>query len=212
MIAMPACKQSTETSNDPNVIGGDGNIALNSVGNVFTPSVSMGDTGLMIRDSMSVVKNENGFVTYKVWADLSNFPALKAIIPASRLDGQGNLNTTVHLKVTSEGIQDFRLADSDWTKPFTIVKYNCSVGDKWTFKTAAGQTVTREVTSKSTTDDTPYGFLLIKANVTEESPVTDLPGVTKIKYVTNHKFGLAKLIVVLTNGTELRITLFPNQY
>lgn len=212
LVFLAGCNQSTETSSDPNAIGGDANIALNTVGNDFYPSVMIGDTGLMIHDTMYVLKNENGFVTYKVWADLSPFPALKAILPASRLDAQGNLNTTIHLKVTSEGIQDFRLSDSDWSKPFTVVKYDCKVGDKWTFKTKDGQTVTREVTSKSTADDTPYGFLLIKANVTEESPVTDLAGVSKIKYVTNHKFGLARIIVVLTNGSELSITLYPNYY
>jgi hypothetical protein len=207
-----SCKQTTEPSSDPNVIGGDVNIALNTVGNDFTPSVSVGDTGLMLRDTIYVTSNNNGFVTYKVWADLKDFPALRAIIPASRLDAAGNLNTTVHLKMTSEGIQDFRLSDSDWSKPFTIVKYDCKVGDKWTFKTKDGQTVTREVTSKSTTDDTPYGFLLIKANVTEETPVNDLNGVSKIKYVTNHKFGLAKIILTLANGKELRITLYPTFY
>lgn len=207
-----SCKQTTETNSDPNTIGGDGNIALNTVGNDFTPSISLGDTGLMLRDTVYVLSNSNGFVTYKVWADLTDFPTLRSILPASRLDAQGNLNTTVHLKMTSEGIQDFRLSDSDWSKPFTIVKYDCKVGDSWTFKTKEGQTITRTVTSKSTTDDTPYGFFLIKANVTEESPVNDLNGVSKIKYVTNHKFGLAKIIVVLANGKELRITLFPSFY
>jgi hypothetical protein len=42
--------------------------------------------------------------------------------------------------------------------------------------------------------------------------VKDLAGVKKIKYITNHKFGLAQIVVVLTDNTELRITLFPTTY
>lgn len=205
-----ACdKTATEGPND---LGGDVNITLNTIGNDFSPSVTLGDSYLTIRDTMYVTKNENGFITYKVWADLSSYPALKAILPPSRLDGQGNLNTEIHLKVTSEGIQDYRLADSDWSKPFTIVKYDCSVGNSYSFTTKTGTAVTRTVTQKSTTDDFAYGFWLIKTNTTDEAPVNDLPGVTGIKYITNHKYGLVQVVVHLANGTDLKITLWPRFY
>lgn len=208
--ALGACSQSA--TEGPNDLGGDTNIPLNSIGNDFSPSVSLGGNYLSIPDTMYITKNENGFITYKVWADLSGYPQLKAILPASRLDGQGNLNTEIHLKVTSEGIQDYRLADSDWSKPFTVVKYDCAVGDSYTFTPAGGATVTRTVTQKSTTDDFGYGFFLIKTNTTDETPVNDLPGVTKIKYVTNHKFGLVQVVISLANGTDLKITLWPRFY
>ncbi len=204
------CKTSTEPSG-PNDLGGDGNIALNTVGNTFLNSVSLGSSYLSIPDTMYVMSNNNGFVTYRVWADLSQVPSLRALLPTNRLDTAGNLNTTIHLKMTSEGIQDYRLASSDWTKPFTIVKYSGNVGDSYQF-TKDGQTVTRSVTQKSSTDDFPYGFMYIKTMTTEESPVVGLNGVTKIKYITNHKFGLVQIVAMLTNGSELKITLFPNSY
>ncbi len=210
VIALASCSQSA--TEGPNDLGGDTNIPLNTVGNDFAPTVYLGTNYLSIRDTLYITKNDGGFVTYKVWADLSNYPQLKAILPPSRLDGQGNLNTEVHLKVTSEGIQDYRLADSDWSKPFTIIKYNCSVGDKYTFTPSGGTTVTRTVTQKSTTDDFSYGFWLIKTNTTEETPVNDLAGVTKIKYITNHKFGLVQIVFSLANGTDLKITLWPTFY
>lgn len=205
-----SCKESP--TEGPNEISGDTNIPLNTVGNDFGPTVYFGSSYLNIRDTMYITKNENGLITYKVWADLSNYPAIKAILPANRLDSAGNLNTTIHLKVTSEGIQDFRFAKSDFTKPFTIVKYNCSVGDKYQFTTTDGVTITRTVTQKSTTDDFGYAFFLIKTNTTEEDNVTDLNGVKKIKYITNHKFGLVQVVLVLTDGSELKITLFPSKY
>ncbi len=207
--ALWTCKSNPTAAE--NEIGGDPNIALNTPGNTFFNSVLLGDSYLSIRDTMYVMKNENGFVTYKVWADLSNYPALKTIIPANRLDSLGNLNTTIHLKMTSEGIQDYRLASSDWSKPFTIVKYDCNVGDKYTF-TKDGQTITRTVTQKSTTDDFPWGFMYIKTNTTEEEPVVGLNNVKKIKYISNHKFGLVQIIAILTDNSQLKITLFPNMY
>jgi hypothetical protein len=209
-FALYSCSESGTEA--PNELGGDPNIPINTIGNNFGTGITLNGTYLDIHDTMYITKNENGFVTYKVWADLSNYPALKAILPASRLDAQGNLNTEIHLKVTSEGIQDFRLADSDWSKPFTIVKYDCKVGDSYQFTPSGGETVTRTITQKSTTDDFYYGFFLIKTNTTEEEPVKDLAGVKKIKYITNHKFGLAQIVVVLTDNTELRITLFPTTY
>lgn len=209
-MTLAACSQSS--TEGPNDLGGDTNIPLNTVGNDFSPSVYLGSSYLALRDTMYITKNQNGFVTVRVWADLSAYPALRSILPASRLDTAGNLNTEVHVRMTSEGIQDYRLADSDWSKPFTIIKYNCSVGDKYTFTTSSGTTVTRTVTQKSTTDDFSYGFLLIKTNTTEETPVNDLNGVTKLKYITNHKFGLVQIVVTLSNGTDLKITLWPTFY
>ncbi len=205
-----SCSESA--TEGPNELGGDSNIPINTIGNNFGTSITLGGTYLNIHDTMYVEKNEGGFVTYKVWADLSGYPALRAILPPARLDSAGNLNTEIHLKVTSEGIQDYRLADSDFSKPFTIVKYDCKVGDSYQFTPKGGATVTRTVTQKSTTDDFSYGFLLIKTNTTEEEPVSDLPTVKKIKYITNHKFGLVQIVAVLTDNTELRITLFPNLY
>jgi hypothetical protein len=209
-IALSACSQSA--TDGPNVIGGDTNIPINSIGNDFSPSVTLGGNYLTIPDTMYITKNENGFITYKVWADLSGYPQLKAILPPARLDSKGNLNTEIHLKVTSEGIQDYRLADSDWSKPFTIVKYDCAVGNTYTFTPSDGVMITRTVTQKSTTDDFGYGFMLIKTNTTDEAPVNNLPGVTGIKYVTNHKFGLVQIVVHLANGTDLKITLWPRIY
>jgi len=209
-LLFSSCKESP--TEGPNEIGGDVNITINTLGNDFSPSVSLGSSYLSIKDSMYITKNDNGLITYRVWADLSKYPQLRAILPADRLDTSGNLNSSIHLKVTSEGIQDYRLSKSDFTKPFTIVKYNCNVGDSWSFTTTDGKTITRSVTQKSTTDDFSYGFMLIKTNTTEENNVTDLNGVKSIRYVTNHKFGLVQIVAVLTDNSEIKITLFPSHY
>ena len=65
-------------------------------------------------------------------------------------------------KITDKGFYDYVYSNGDHSKPFTLVKFDANVGDKWEFKVGT-QTVTREVVKKSTTDDTPYqGFWMIK--------------------------------------------------
>jgi hypothetical protein len=206
-----SCKSSSPTEG-PNDIAGDVNIPINTIGNDFSPTVYLGTSYLNISDSMVITSNANGLIAYKVWANIAAYPALKALLPANRLDASGNLNTTIHLKVTSEGIQDYRLAKSDFSKPFTIVKYSGNVGDSYQYTTADGKTVTRTVTQKSTTDDFGYGFMLIKTMTTNEDNVTDISGVKAIRYITNHKFGLVQIVVVLTDNSQLKITLFPTNY
>ncbi len=209
LLMLVSCK---DDALGPNELGGDTNIPLAEVGNDYGIGISFNGSYVDLRDTLYIIKSENGLVTYKVWADLSEQPLLRAILPADRLDSAGNLNTEIHLRLTSEGIQDFRLANNDFSKPFTIVKYNAAVGDKYEFTDKNGVKVTRTVTEKITDDSFPYGFFLIKATRIEEEPVNDLNGVKKIIYYANHKFGLVQIIVKLDGTSELKLTLYPSKY
>jgi hypothetical protein len=119
-------------------------------------------------------------------------------------------NHTVEGKITDKGIYDYVYSNGDTKKPFTLVKFDAEVGDKWTFKVGS-QTVTREVVRKSTTDDTYYGFYLVKTIDVEETIPTgtlingSASQVKKILWKFNHKFGFVAATVTKTDNTVVNV-------
>lgn len=116
-------------------------------------------------------------------------------------------------KVTDNGFYDYVYSNGDHSKPFPLVKFDANVGDKWTFN-IGNQTVTREVVKKSTTDDTYYGFLLIKTiDVLETIPsgVQVKGGPTQAKSILwkfNHKFGFISAEITKLDNTK--VTVYQN--
>jgi hypothetical protein len=190
----------------PNELSGNTNLELTKVGNEYGVFITVGSENLELIDSVYIVKNDNGIVTVKVFIETKNHP-LNVLIPDNLKDNEGNVNTELKFKVTDRGIQDFYYSNNDLSKPFTIVKYDAKVGDKYEFTTSDGKKITRTITSKSEVDDFPLGFLYIKTIVTESNSIND--GVKKIIYRTNHKFGLVYVEFVLNDGSSVKITLIP---
>lgn len=212
-VLLSSCDKinSSDENKDPNVIGGETNITLAQVGNTgSTGSVSIGNKYYDINSSFEVIKNENGIVTIKTSADLSKVPGLQAFndfIPSEMKDTSGKINAEISLKITSEGIQDFFNKDK---KLHTIVKYDCNVGDQYKLTKSDGVTITRTVTSKSTTDDTPYGFMYIKAITVEQD--SRVPGIKKFIYKANHKFGLVYFEIVAEDGSSASTNIYTTNY
>ena len=70
----------TTKTKDPNELGGDQNIPLNTVGNKFTTSVNiMGIPDTTIKGTIEIIKNENGVFTLRASADLTHVPELSKI-------------------------------------------------------------------------------------------------------------------------------------
>jgi hypothetical protein len=99
-------------------------------------------------------------------------------------------------KVTKTKIQDFVYSGGDEKKAFTLVDFDANVGDKWEYKVGT-ETVTREVTYKSTDDDYMCWGLGMMIKVTQVEEIIP-EGVTvmgypaqakKILWTFNHKFG-----------------------
>ncbi|MBM2814462.1 MAG: hypothetical protein HW421_1224 [Ignavibacteria bacterium] len=206
IIFVASC--SVDSSNeDPNTLGGSTDVALAKVGNVFTPSITVAGRAVNFDGSLKVTNNDNGIVTVKAIVNTAKLSTdLKDIIdlfPAKYKDSAGNINSDIKFKVTSEGIQDFLNPDD---KPHTIAKYNCSVGDKYVLTRSDGKTITREITAKSSTDEFPYGMLLLKTITTERN--TSLPGVKKVIYKTNHKYGLVFVQLVMEDGSNGSMYIF----
>jgi len=205
---LQACGGSSPSGS--NNIGGSTNIPLNQVGNeISTGAISMAGTSYDVDGTMIVTTNQDGLITLRVTADLSNAPALLAKANAwipSQIAG-GVINTDIQMRVTENGIQDFFNKDK---KQQTLVNYSAKVGDTYKVTKSDGNTITRTVTGVSTVDDFPYGFMMIKTITIEQD--SRIPGVQKIIYRANHRFGLVFVEAVLEDGTRLGTYLYPQSY
>jgi hypothetical protein len=146
------------------------------------------------------------------------------------------VNYEVEGKITDNGFSDYVYSNGDKSKPYTLVKFDANVGDKWEYK-IGNQTVTREVVKKSTTDDTSYGFWLVKTidvletvpaglmingavgqlksgtifmpdnNVSQtKSMYGNVSQVKTILWKFNHKFGFIAAEITKTDNTKVIVS------
>ncbi len=186
-----------------------------------------------VKDSIWISKNNGGIVTTNFQFTLDD----KALAYADTLMGTSSLPLKTKLAVldkylekygatidttnmkaikirgvfisknTTEGMQEYINSRGDLTKPFTIVKYADGVGAKYEFTDKDGIHITRTITSKSTTDDYPVGFWLLKVSKIEERK--DDSFVDYITYVGNHKYGLVGVRIGMKNGKKFVMGIFP---
>lgn len=234
LVTVSSCEKETV---DPNQLGGETNLELTQVGQRFPILINVpgasGNVLADLKDSIVITRNDGGIVTmHAVFGfDTVFYHALEeelgvAALPMSIKHGiidtyvkrfNAVLDTTdksamtatldAKLKVTSEGIQEYVSSGGDVTKPFTIVKYDAKVGDTWRFTNKEGIEVTRTVAYRSTTDDYPIAFWLLKVIKVEET--REDPLIEKITYVTNHKYGLVGVFVQTKAGKETKIVVYP---
>ena len=210
LFLVTSCDLFEDLTEDDKDLGGETSIPLNQVGNTFSTMGSVDGKFMDVNSSMTITQNDDGVVKIAVVADLMNFPELKKfndLIPSVYKDAQGRLNTELKYKITSEGIQDYANLDSE---PFTMVKYDCKVGDTYKLTKTDGKTITRTVTEKSTEDDYSWGWLMIKTITVEQD--SRIPGISKIVYRFNHKFGLVSAEVVAEDGSKVSSQFYPANY
>jgi len=122
---------------------------------------------------------------------------------------------TVEGKITSNGISDYVYSNGDKSKPFTLVKFDANVGDKWEYN-VGDKKVVREVVKKSTTDDVEYGFYYVKTIDVEETIPTgtmvngSASQIKKILWKFNHKFGFIEADVTKIDNTVSKVTSLTN--
>ncbi len=225
---------------DENYIGGSTDLELTKVGNVTTVYTDLSQFIPGLSDlSMDFVieKNERGIVTYhsSIVINEQILRNAEKLLGLDQLSGEtkkyvsekiaksfgltidstdkNNIKVDINIKakVTSEGIQDFVHSQGNTNKPFTVVKYDAKVGDKYNFVDSDGSHFQREVTYRSKTDDYPMGFWFIKVIKVEETEIEgrnkELFG--KITYYTNHKFGLVGMEWTKPDGQKLSVGLIP---
>lgn len=202
LLLLSACKKDKSTT-----IGGDTDIPLNTIGNTFGTTVNINGEYFDPNEDITLISNDNGVITLKVKANLPPGNPLADLIPAEYKDAEGNLDCNIRFTNTSEGIMDYFNLDQE---SFVLVRYDAKVGDTYKLKKSNGVTITREVTYKSTDDDFPYGFMYIKVIDVEQD--SRIPGVSKIVYHTNHKFGLAGVEIFMEDGTSSSMLIYPMDY
>ena len=200
LALLSSCDLLSDSKITSDSIGGDTNLTMNAVGTTFNSYVKIGSTNFNANSTIQVTSNNDGVLTMQLKATLPS--NLASLIPASYKDATGKLSTTLKIKNTSEGILDYTNKDG---KPFVIVNYSSSVGDKYVLQKSDGSTITRTVTANSTVDDFPYGLMLIKTMTIEQD--SRIPGIRSIIFRVNHKFALVEIQIVMEDGTKTTIDL-----
>jgi hypothetical protein len=228
---------SDDSSEDPNHIGGTTDLELTKVGNIFWvfPDLAGSYNPILnvIKDTVYISKNENGIVTTNCHISLTEaqYRALDtlagtqnisrdvkqmlwdqyAAVLGATIDSSDKQNIRIAFefktKNTSEGIQDYVYSHGNTSKPFTIVKYDSKVGDKYEFKDEYGKTITRTVFQKNPVEDFLAVYYNLKTIRVEEN--SDNTVVDKIIYISNHKYGLVGVTVKLKTGKEINIKSIP---
>jgi hypothetical protein len=166
--------------------------------NTFTTSQLAGVSGL----SGVITDVTDGITTISFSANISDSKLLQLVSGGSDVKVTGKIATRVHkYRFTSEGIESVYDEGN-----LIMVRYSDNVGAKYTLK-KGNNTITREVTSKSTTDDYFWGGLMIKTIEVEETG-RNIPGITKLKFVANHKFGLVGIEFFFEDGTTKTLWIF----
>jgi hypothetical protein len=201
-----SCKKDS-ASDSSNSIGGSTAIALNTVGNEFAGYVKLGTSIFDGGESIKITSVSNGITTVNCTGTIPANTPLTDLVPASFKDGTGKLNVNLKFKNTSEGILYYTMEDN---QPFTLVKYDASVGDKYILNKSDGKKITRTVTAKSTTDDYLWGGMLIKTVTVEQD--SRIPGVCSIVYQANHRFGLVSVKIIMDDDSTYELVLSPTTY
>jgi hypothetical protein len=237
VAVLSSCGLVDSDSDGPNVLSGDTNLEMTNPGQKWDASPRLRDVfpgkEYNFKDSVVVKSRSGGVITMDVnlqfdsqllfdmdtLAGTSGLPleARLAILDGLAKRYGATIDTTqpgivrIHaepkFKVTSEGIQEYVTSRGNEGKPFTIAKYGMNVGDSWSFTDDDGVRTTRTISSKSTTDDYPVFFWLIKVlkteSITQDDPIMD-----RVTFVTNHKYGPVGAIVRLKNGKEIPIGIY----
>lgn len=202
-LFITSCTKSNDAP--PNELGGDTNLPMNEIGNTYNASVYINDEYVNLNESVVITNKEDGEVIVKIQADLPDSPVVNLI--SSEFIKNGRIDGEFRFKNTSEGVLDYFNKEN---KPFIIAKFDAKVGDKYVLDLAGGRKVTRTVTKKSSSDDFEWGWYYLKTITVEQD--SDIPGIAKIIYNVNHKFGWVSVEVVMEDGSCIFLLIFSSNY
>jgi hypothetical protein len=200
LLALTSCNLSNV--NPDKALGGDP-LALAQEGNTFRVYTAL--EGVGISDVKVADVSADGVSTTTLNINVTNEKLLQWRDSFPYLNNVNGNSAELNLpgRVTTEGIQSVHNGDN-----FTLIKFDAKVGDKYQGK-INGKTVVREVMSKSTEDDYAYGFFDIKVYRIEERGL-GLPGLQKINYYVNHRFGIVGIEAVFEDGSTENVSVFSD--
>jgi hypothetical protein len=184
---------SDASGTDP--IGGDPS-PIGMVGNTFSTNISgVQDIGIQVAEQSGAVSTISYTASFQ---DATLLPMASAVMGSSgtmQVSGS-TISGTRKFRMTTKGVQDV----FDDGSVFTIVDYKAKKGDTYK-KKIDGKEVVRTVTKVSSDDDFPYAFFLIKVVKVEETGL-GVPGISKVIYYGNHRFGMVGMDIVFEDGSE----------
>jgi hypothetical protein len=188
VVLLSGCS-SVDLSNS--TLGGDQS-PMGEVGNECRVSVPFSG----VQDAKVVVTDlEDGISTTSYSVKITNPTLLEIAQSMSDVKIKNGVATAKRqYRITENGYQSV-YDEGD----LTIVDYNSKVGDKYSLK-RGNTTIRREVVSKSTKDDYAWGGFNIKTIKVEEKG-RNLPGVDKIEFIANHKWGMVGIKIYFEDGT-----------
>jgi hypothetical protein len=191
MIASCGILDGDSDSSDNKAIGGDPT-PIGAVGNTFDVPAFPG-----VEDrEVEIVSREDGVSTIRASARVTNptYLAMAEAVPYLEVN-EDIVSVTQQARITDKGIQQV-YEDGSY---HTVVNYDAKKGD--TYKANQyGQTITRKVMKVSSEDDFMWGFMMIKTIQIEETG-SGIPGVSKIVYYANHRFGIVGFDVHFEDGS-----------
>lgn len=207
LFFLSACCSLDLFNDSSSSLSGTTNVPMNKVGTTFSPYITIPGSLYTGTASATITKVDGDLTTIQFHATLPLNQPLLSGIKSKYKDTSGNLDCEGTFKITDKGILDYNNPEH---KPFVLVKFDASVGDKYTFKKSDGTVITRQVVRKSTDDDWGWSGMLIKTIDVEQD--SRIPGVVKLIYYTNHKFGIVAVRAVLEDGTQSQVDLYPSAY
>jgi hypothetical protein len=199
IVLCMSCEDLFNKEEDAGTLGGDQS-PMGEVGT--TVSSSSAEIAGVSNFTATVTALKDGVSTYSAQATVTN-ALLKNMVsnfPGVTVIGDKVSITNMQIQQTKEGIKC-----NTGPGAGVLVKYDSSVGDTYPL----GETgKVRTVVSKTGEDDYPYGFMLIKTIQVESDPnnLKTTGGISKITYITNHKYGLVGVNIAFDDGTT---SLFP---
>lgn len=190
------------------IFGDDSKSATEPLGGDPTPMGSVGNTFSvpgMTDEVIEVTQSDGAVSTIDFSATITDPILLDMADQLNFIEVNGNqVSGSKKFRITTKGIQSYTKDG----KPFTMVEYGASKGDTYKLKRSSSDLV-RTVTHKSTDDDYQWAFFFIKTVQVEETGQT-MPGVSKIKYIANHKFGLVGYEIHFEDGSQKMFTVFSD--
>lgn len=207
LVFLSGCIFSDAGKSKSNALKGDTDLPINEVGNTFESWISI--PGVLIEENpkIEVSKIEGDITSISIKGKIPENLPFSDLLVSEFTNADGELDCEVKFKITDEGILDYNNSEG---KPFLLVKNDAKVGDVYTLEKSNGTTITREVVRKSEEDDFYWSGMNIKTIDVEH--YSKLPGVYKITYLCNHKFGIVAIRYEMEDGSNCQIELYPNLY
>lgn len=172
-------------------LGGDPS-PMGAVGNTYGVVTPNG----VSNDKVEVTSYSDGISTVEYTATIDNPMFLEMVKAMPDVTVNGNqASVSRKYRITKKGFQSVYDEGN-----LTIMNYDASVGDTYSMK-KNGRTLERRVTKVSKEDEYPYAFFYIKTIHVEETG-RNIPGVSKVEFIGNHRFGMVGVKVHYEDGTS----------